>query len=363
MLTRHLAWIRCPLCQSPDLEWRAWKNAAEGDVEEGAGLCRACGEWFPIEGGVLDLLTGPLAYAAERAAFLERNRAELAALGCAMDVPPQPSLAADAATEQERLCRAQQQHSDWFAENTELTYTDFAATPFWRAVDAIHFGEWRKAVRPGEALLEAGCAQGRATFAFADLDLDIVGFDVSRKLVRQARARHLAGRAGQPWKARMSFLLADACAMPVRDGSFDDMLVYGVLHHVPDPAAACAEILRVLRAGGRFFGSENNVSAFRRVFDFLMRIAPLWKEEAGPEALIDEARLRGWFAADVAAAASARIGTRVFLPPHLVNLFPDALAEPMVRLTDALGNALPFFRKNGGLIHIALRKSGADPRR
>ncbi|MGQ0732807.1 MAG: class I SAM-dependent methyltransferase [Acidobacteriota bacterium] len=36
------------------------------------------------------------------------------------------------------------------------------------------------------------------------------------------------------------------------DGSFDTVLSFDVLEHVPDPAPALAEVLRVLRPGGRF---------------------------------------------------------------------------------------------------------------
>lgn len=341
------------------MTWQAFESEADGqDILEGVGVCAACRSWFPISSGVLDLLVGPLAYAAERRAFFATWRSRLEALGC--QPAPDDSSQPQPVSEIGRLGQEQQKHSDWFAEHETLSYSDFANTPFWRTVDAIHFADWLPLVQTGDALLEAGCAQGRTTFAFAHKDIDIVGFDVSRKLVHQARARFKAGAdgpGGRPWQARMSFMLADACAMPLRGEVFNAVLVYGVLHHVPDPSLACHEVLRVLRKGGRFFGSENNVTVFRKIFDALMVLAPLWKEEAGPEALISERELRRWFDIGGPLVESATIGSRVFIPPHLANLFPDSIAGPLIRFTDFVGNHLPFFRGNGGLIHITLRKA------
>jgi len=42
----------------------------------------------------------------------------------------------------------------------------------------------------------------------------------------------------------------DACQMPFADGSFDMIYSRAVLHHLKDPAAALAEMRRVLRPGG-----------------------------------------------------------------------------------------------------------------
>ena len=217
--------------------------------------------------------------------------------------------------------------------------------PFWVAADEIAFARWRERIRPGAWLLDVGCGPGRATVKVLDLDIDVIAFDVSKAAVRQAEERHRRG--GYP--ARATFFAADATRFPVRKAALDCVLVYGVLHHVPDPRAACLEIARVLRPGGKYLGSENNETVFRRAFEWLQRLRPLWYEEAGPEALISDRTLREGFR-----GTGVEVETRssVYLPPHLLNLLPPGLGRFLLGATDAVGNAIPGLRRNGGLVLV-----------
>lgn len=45
-------------------------------------------------------------------------------------------------------------------------------------------------------------------------------------------------------------VFGDACALPIRDGCMDGVMLFEVLEHVPDPQTVLAEIARVLRPGG-----------------------------------------------------------------------------------------------------------------
>jgi SAM-dependent methyltransferase len=204
-------------------------------------------------------------------------------------------------------------------------------------------------------VLDVGCAQGRSAAKLRDLDVEIVGFDISKALVAQAQSRARA----EGWRARVSFFVGDATRFPVADGAFDYVLVYGVLHHLPDPAAACLEIARVLAPGGVYFGSENNRSVFRAIFDGLQRLFPLWHEEAGAQPLMSRADFHVWLGA-AGLALSAR--TRVFVPPHLCNYLSVAGARRALKATDALGGAMPFLRDQGGLI-LVRAQSIAQPSR
>ncbi len=163
--------------------------------------------------------------------------------------------------------------------------------------------------------------RGRGAWPFTTTGATIVGCDISRKLV--AQAIELSRTRGV--HASTSFLVADADHLPFRDETFDAVLTYGALHHLPDPARTCRDIQRMTRVGGVHFASENNKSAFRSVFDLLMKVKPLWVEEAGQE-------------------------------PHLVDALGDRLGAALLTVTDAVGASLPLIRRNGGLIVFEVEK-------
>lgn len=52
---------------------------------------------------------------------------------------------------------------------------------------------------------------------------------------------------------RNTDIVADAGALPFRDGVFDVVCSFNTFEHLPDPAGAAREIERVLRPGGRLF--------------------------------------------------------------------------------------------------------------
>lgn len=336
MLTRDvLSLLRCPACQCESLAHSAFATASSGGILQGVVWCEGCRTWFPVEDGILDLLTGKLVYRADRDQFWTRHRHLLTPLGLAED---SPASVADQGPQTH-----QQRHFDWYAANERQTYLEYEQMNFWRAVDALAFSTWRGQVDAGGWLLDVGCGPGRSTAWMMDLDLRIVGFDVSKAAVRQARERSRA----RPFKARATFLIADATPLPFCSQSLDYVLVYGVLHHVPDPQALCREVARVLRVGGRYFGCENNQTVFRLLFDAWQRLIPLWHEEAGEEPLISARMLGDWFRGTGIALGT---DTRVFLPPHLINQLPLGAARSLLGLSDRIASAVPILRQNGGLI-------------
>ena len=81
-----------------------------------------------------------------------------------------------------------------------------------------------------------------------------------------ARASAALRGAGTPFS--IEIVRGDAAALPAGDGAFDAAVVMGVLCSVPDPAAALAELRRVLKPGGelRFWEHVRSGNwAFRRV--------------------------------------------------------------------------------------------------
>ena len=351
MRVEVLSRLRCPACRSGRLASREFRRDGD-ELLEGVVWCEECRAWFPVEDGFLDLLTGPLAYAEERDAFWSRRRTEMTALSLAH--APAPGGKVAAAGEAAAQALQQQKHFDWYAANDTQNYSDYEATPFWRAADRIAFEPWkdelRAAPRPDRWLLDVGCAQGRSTFHMMDLDLNIVGFDVSRTCIREAARRYREGK----FRARASFLVADGSAFPVSDAAMDVVLVYGVLHHLADPGATCREIGRVLKPAGVYFGQENNDSGFRALFDLAQRLWPIWHEEAGPEATISADRLASWLE-----PSGFRVTTRtsVFLPPHVVNWTTEERGFRILRSVDRAMAHVPWLRANGGLVIFEARRS------
>jgi ubiquinone/menaquinone biosynthesis C-methylase UbiE/uncharacterized protein YbaR (Trm112 family) len=342
MLEALTAKLRCVACEAGEaLDLDVLAPGADHHVEDGLLTCPACGTIYPIADGLLELVVPALqdsqAFAALRARFGARVRQTV-------------SAAVDDATLTAQ--RKQREHFDWFAEAADQNYDAYQRTPFWRSADRAAFAGWVPRLRPTDWILDVGCANGRSAWPLTGSGATIVGFDISRKQIAQAIAH--SRRNGT--YARTTFLVADAARVPFRDESFDVALTYGALHHVPDPGRTCREIQRVLRVGGVHLGSENNQSALRPVFDWLMRIKQLWVEEAGEQPLISERMIRQW-TSGLPATVSCR--THVFVPPHLVNLLGVRAGGRLVQWTDALGGALPALSRHGGLLLFEIQRERA----
>ncbi|MEV0295074.1 methyltransferase domain-containing protein [Nocardia sp. NPDC050710] len=104
------------------------------------------------------------------------------------------------------------------------------------------------AVTMGERALDIGSGTGSEVLEFAERvgpDGDAVGVDPNPAMLAVARER--AAAADSPAR----FLEGTAYRLPFPDHSFDAVRCERVYQHLDDPAAATAEIARVLRPGGR----------------------------------------------------------------------------------------------------------------
>jgi SAM-dependent methyltransferase len=108
-------------------------------------------------------------------------------------------------------------------------------------------------VGPGDRVLDLGCGGGRHAFEVYRRGASVVAFDHDHgELVGVAGtlgAMNLADEA--PDTARASIVTGDVLALPFPDGTFDVVIAAEVLEHIPDDDRAFAEIVRVLRPGGR----------------------------------------------------------------------------------------------------------------
>ena len=101
-------------------------------------------------------------------------------------------------------------------------------------------------VRPGQRLLDAGCGAGEEARELARLvgeDGEVTAIDLSAAFVAAAAERD--GGSG------VRYAVGDISGLDFPDGGFDGVRSERVLQHVADPDAAVAELVRVLRPGGR----------------------------------------------------------------------------------------------------------------
>jgi SAM-dependent methyltransferase len=87
-------------------------------------------------------------------------------------------------------------------------------------------------------LLDVGCGVGMYMRAFRSFTAHVFGTEIEGERAREALAHGVVAQA-------------PAEALPFPDGSFDLVLSHEVIEHVDDDRASAAEMVRVLRPGGR----------------------------------------------------------------------------------------------------------------
>jgi len=105
------------------------------------------------------------------------------------------------------------------------------------------------AIESGETVLDIGCGAGMDLLLSARRagpDGHAIGVDMTDAMVE--RARKWAAEAGL---RQVEIRKGDATSLPIADGSIDVVSSNGVLNLVPEKARGFAEIMRVLKSGGR----------------------------------------------------------------------------------------------------------------
>jgi ubiquinone/menaquinone biosynthesis C-methylase UbiE len=96
-------------------------------------------------------------------------------------------------------------------------------------------------VLAGMPVLDVACGPGYVSAAVKKLGANPTGIDFSKKMVEIA-TKMFPG---------ITFREGDAQELPVRDASYDRVLMNFGLLHLSQPEKACAEAFRVLRSGGK----------------------------------------------------------------------------------------------------------------
>ncbi len=158
---------------------------------------------------------------------------------------------------------------------------DEVASGYDRTNTVLSLGQdklWRVATtravapRPGQRILDLAAGTGASSVALARSGAEVVAGDFSPGMIAEGRRRH--GHV-----PNVTFVEADAMALPFGDGEFDAVTISFGLRNVNDPKKALAEMLRVTAPGGRIviceFSHPQN-AAFAGLYGFYNdRVLPL----------------------------------------------------------------------------------------
>jgi demethylmenaquinone methyltransferase/2-methoxy-6-polyprenyl-1,4-benzoquinol methylase len=103
----------------------------------------------------------------------------------------------------------------------------------------------------GLRVLDLATGTGDIAFALAERGAEVVGLDVTHRMIELAHAK----RDG---RIPARFLVGDMLALPFPSRSFDAVTVGYGLRNVPDLAVAIDEIARVVKPGGRLLSLDFN---------------------------------------------------------------------------------------------------------
>ncbi|HTR73193.1 MAG TPA: class I SAM-dependent methyltransferase [Solirubrobacteraceae bacterium] len=195
-------------------------------------------------------------------------------------------------------------------------------------------------VGPGSRVLDVASGTGDLAIELSRRvgpEGEVLGCDFSERMLELARAKvERAGSAGRrpgfnesPTEARPRFEWADALALPYADGSFDAATVGFGIRNFSDLGLGLAEMVRVVRPGGRVVILEMTTPTKPPLSLFFK----IWFDQVVPVL----GRLIGAFAATFARARGSEpdsaIGAAYTYLPNSVKRFPSprALAAEMER--------------------------------
>ncbi len=162
---------------------------------------------------------------------------------------------------------------------TPVSMTDASAEYFervagqWDGLRTGYFGEAvrdaaikRAYLRPEMVVADVGSGTGFMAAGLAPLVAQVYAVDGSAAMLE-------AGKANLAQFANVEQRLADGATLPFEDASLDAVFANMYLHHCPDPQAAIAEMVRVLKPGGRLMLTDMD----RHTHDWLRtEMADVW---------------------------------------------------------------------------------------
>jgi ArsR family transcriptional regulator len=110
--------------------------------------------------------------------------------------------------------------------------------------DRFHLGALGAFADPSWTVGDLGCGTGQVSAALAPFVARVIAIDGSAAMLQSAKRRVQAFD-------NVELRRGDLEELPVDDGRLDAAMLTLVLHHVPEPDKALAEVARVVKPGGR----------------------------------------------------------------------------------------------------------------
>lgn len=112
-----------------------------------------------------------------------------------------------------------------------------------------------------DPVLDAGCGSSTKSIHLAKRGYKVLAVDFSKSILEVAKQE--VESIG--FDVRINHQWADLTDLPFKDETFQSVLCWGVLMHVPDIEKAIRELARVTRSGGIIVVSENNAHSLQAV--------------------------------------------------------------------------------------------------
>ena len=120
-----------------------------------------------------------------------------------------------------------------------------------RAVGARHAAFLTAGVPRGSRVLDVGCGRGILLGALADRGFEAHGVEITEQ----------AARGADSWASIRIAPSVEAADYP--DAYFDQVILWHVLEHLPDPRETLASVRRILKPGGRLVVAVPNFSSLQ----------------------------------------------------------------------------------------------------
>ena len=115
----------------------------------------------------------------------------------------------------------------------------------------------RLGLAPGTTIFDAGCGTAFNAVRLAEMGFRVEGIDLSQAAIEAGRDYAVQRNVADRVRLRQG----DLTKLEIADASFEAIICFGVLMHVPNFDAAVGELARVLKPGGALVLLEGNAQS------------------------------------------------------------------------------------------------------